>query len=174
MTMCLPPEYVDRLTSGMFCHTRGTLDLQVRHALFGRPTTNDYNRVGSRMNPAQLDFVKHSLTLYKSFVRPMAGKDVILHHTPQVNGLQPQGVCILERAAEDASRSMLGVFALCMTGEREERVFPRGIDAGRRYRVTLDNSGAVTEADGFTLQNEGIRVRLDGALQSELILLEAL
>ena len=174
MTMCLPPEYVDRLISGMFCHTRGSLDLQVRHTLFGRPSTNDYNRVGSRMNPTQLDFVKHSLDLYKSFVRPMAGKDVILHHTPQVDGTQPQGVCILERAAEDESRSMIGVFALCMAGERQERIYPRGIDAARRYRVTFDNTGATAEMEGLALQNEGLRVRLDGALQSELILLEAL
>jgi alpha-galactosidase len=174
MTMVLPPETVDRLTSGMFCHTRGSLDLQVRHALFGRPTTNDYNCVGSKQNPTQIAFVKHTFDLYKSFVRPMAGKDLTFHHTPEVNGTQPKGVCVLERAAEDGSRAMIGVFNLCMAGEREERIFPRGIDAAGRYRVTLDNSGAVTEADGFVLQNEGLRVRLDGALQSELILLEAL
>ncbi|MBE6691063.1 MAG: alpha-galactosidase [Ruminococcaceae bacterium] len=172
MTMVLPPETVDRLISGMFCHTRGSLDLQVRHALFGRPSTNDYNCVGSKPNPAQLAFVKHSFDLYKSFVRPMAGKDLIFHHTPEVNGTQPQGVCVLERAAEDGSRSMLGVFNLCMAGAREERIFPRGIDAGARYRVTADNSGAACEVDGFTLCNEGLRVRLDGALQSELLLLE--
>ena len=172
MTMCLPPETVDRLASGMFCHTRGALDLQLRHTLFGRPTTNDYNCVGSTMNPVQIGFVKHTFDLYKSFVRPMAGRDLIFHHTPEVNGTQPQGICVLERAAEDGSRSMIGVFNLCMAGEREERIFPRGLDAAASYRVTLDNSGAVCEVDGFTLCNEGLRVRLDGALQSELILME--
>lgn len=172
MTMVLPPETVDRLVSGMFCHTRGSLDLQVRHTLFGRPTTNDYNCVGSVMNPVQIDFVKHTFDIYKSFVRPMAGKDLIFHHTPEVNGTQPQGVCVLERAAEDGSRAMIGVFNLCMAGEREERVFPRGIDASATYRVTLDNSGSVCEVSGFTLCNEGLRVRLDGALQSELVLME--
>ncbi|MBR6728179.1 MAG: alpha-galactosidase, partial [Clostridia bacterium] len=172
MTMVLPPETVDRLASGMFCHSRGSLDLQVRHTLFGRPTTNDYNCVGSKMNPAQIDLVKHTFDLYKSFVRPMAGKDLIFHHTPEVNGTQPKGVCILERAAEDGSRAMIGVFNLCMAGEREERIFPRGLDATATYRVTLDNSGAVCEVNGFTLCNEGLRVRLDGALQSELLLLE--
>ena len=172
MTMCLPPETVDRLVSGMFCHTRGALDLQVRHTLFGRPSTNDYNCVGSEMNPAQIDFVRHSFDIYKSFVRPMAGADRIYHHTPEINGIQPEGVCVLERAAENGSRSMIGVFNLCMAGAREERVFPRGITADGRYRVTLDNSGSTAEADGFTLCNEGLRVRLDGALQSELILIE--
>ena len=147
---------------------------KVRHALFGRPSTNDYNCVGSKMNPAQIDLVRHSFDLYKSFVRPMAGKDLIFHHTPEVNGTQPRGTCILERAAEDGSRSMIGVFNLCRAGEREQRIFPRGIAPNRRYRVTLDNSGTAAEVDGFTLRNEGIRVRLDGALQSELLLLEAL
>ncbi|MBQ8357234.1 MAG: alpha-galactosidase [Clostridia bacterium] len=174
MTMCLPPELVDRLVSGMYCHTRGSLDLQVRHTLFGRPSTNSYNCVGSQMNPAQIAFVKHSFDLYKSFVRPMAGKDLIFHHTPEVNGTQPHGVCILERAAEDGSRSMIGMFNLCMAGERTETIYPRGIDAGRTYRVSFDNSGSTATVSGFTLINEGLRVRLDGALQSELILLEQL
>ncbi len=172
MTMCLPPEYVDRLISGMYCHTRGSLDLQVRHTLFGRPSTNDYNCVGSQMNPAQIDFVKHSLDLYKCFVRPMAGKDLIFHHTPEVNGTQPTGVCILERAAEDCSRSMIGIFNLCAAGERTETVYPRGLDIGKTYRVTLDNSGGCTTVSGYCLQNEGVRVTLNGALQSELILIE--
>ncbi|MBE6703071.1 MAG: alpha-galactosidase [Ruminococcaceae bacterium] len=172
MTMCLPPEMVDRLISGMFCHTRGSLDLQVRHTLFGRPTTNDYNCVGSEMNPMQIQFVKHSFDLYKSFVRPMAGKDLIFHHTPEVYGTHPEGVCVLERAAEDQSRSMIGVFNLCMAGERAEVIYPRGIDAGANYRVTFDNSGATATVSGHSLCAQGLRIRLDGALQSELILLE--
>ena len=53
-----------------------------------------------------------------------------------------------------------------------DTVYPRGIDASADYRVTLDNSGATTTVSGYSLRNEGIRVRLDGALQSELILLE--
>ncbi len=39
MTMVLPPEYVDRLFSGMYSHCKGSLDTELRHALFGRPTT---------------------------------------------------------------------------------------------------------------------------------------
>lgn len=172
MTMCLPPETVDRLVSGMYCHTRGSLDLQVRHTLFGRPSTNDYNTLGSERNPLQIEFVKHSFDIYKSFVRPMAGRDLIFHHTPEVNGAQPKGVCILERAAEDGGRSMIGVFNLCMAGERTEIVYPRGLDVGKNYRVTFDNSGNAATVSGYSLQNEGLRIRLDGALQSELVLIE--
>lgn len=174
MTMVLPPEYVDRLVSGMYCHTNGSLDLQVRHTIFGRPTTNNYNPAGSLPNPIQTAFVRHTLDIYKSFIRPYAGKDLIFHHTPEVAGTQPKGVCILERAAMDRTRSVIGLFHLSGVGAEETRVFPRGIDPGRDYRITFDNSGKTAHVSGYTLQNEGIRVAMDGALQSELLLLEML
>lgn len=174
MTMVLPPEYVDRLASGMFCHARGALDLQVRHTLFGRPTTNDYNPVGSEPNPVQMAFVKHTFDIYKNFIRPFAGKDLIFHHTPEVAGVLPRGVCVLERAAEDMTRAVIGIFHLTGAGAQETRVFPRGTDPEKTYRVTFDNSGKTAHVSGYTLQNEGIRVAMDGALQSELLLLEAL
>jgi hypothetical protein len=44
----------------------------------------------------------------------------------------------------------------------------------RRYRVTWDNSGETCEVDGFTLMKQGITVRLEGPLTSELLLFEAL
>lgn len=172
MTMVLPPERVDRLVSGMFCHTRGSLDLQVRHTLFARPTTNSYNCIGSEMNPAQIAFVRHSFDLYKNFIRPFAGTDRVYHHTPEINGAEPTGVCVLERAAEDRSRAVIGVFYLSRAGEGETTVFPRGIDGGARYRVTFDNSGEIAETDGFALTQQGLRVRVGGSLQSELVLLE--
>ena len=102
----------------------------------------------------------------------MAGKDLMFHHTPEVNGTQPKGVCVLERAAEDCSRSMIGVFHLCDAGERETVVYPRGLDIGKSYRMTFDNSGMQVTISGYDLHSKGIRVRLDGALQSELILIE--
>ena len=49
----------------------------------------------------------------------------------------------------------------------------RGLDVARRYRVTLDNSGQGSMVDGFVLMEQGITVRLEGALTSELLILEA-
>lgn len=174
MTMVLPPEYVDRLVSGMFCHTSGSLDLQVRHTIFGRPTTNNYNPVGSLPNPTQTAFVKHTIDIYKDFIRPYAGKDLIYHHTPEISGARPKGVCILERAAIDQTRSVIGIFHLSGVGAKETRVFPRGIDPGKDYRITFDNSGKTAQVSGYMLKDQGIRVAMDGALQSELLLLEML
>jgi alpha-galactosidase len=38
--------------------------------------------------------------------------------------------------------------------------------------VTWDNSGQSCEVDGFTLVQQGVVVRLEGALTSELLLFE--
>lgn len=177
MTMALPPEYVDRLVSGMNSHTRGSLELTVRQTLFGRPSTNDYNAVGSEFNTEQIDFVRHTFSIYKEFIRPFAPEGKIFHHTPEVYGEQPHGDVILERAAADGSRVVLGIFRLCRqpdgTNDTAVTVIPRGIDGGKTYRVTFDNSGSTAEIAGYTLKNDGIRVLLGGVFTSELILLEA-
>ncbi len=49
----------------------------------------------------------------------------------------------------------------------------RGLDVARRYRVTWDNTGQTCEVDGFTLMKQGLTVRLEGALTSELLLMQA-
>lgn len=179
MTMVLPPEYVDRLASGMNCHTKGSLDFQIRHTLFGKPTTNSYNANGSEYNPCQLDFVKHSYDIYKNFVRPYAADSLVYHHTPEINGQRPIGTGIIERSSSDRTRSMIGVFRLADAYSCEAvTVFPRGIDPCGEYKVVFDNLTENGEKDvfatvsGFELVNKGIRVEVDSSLTSELILIE--
>jgi len=176
MTMALPPERVDRLASGMNSHTRGSLAHTIRQTLFGRPTTNSYGPVGSPMNPNQIDFVRRSYTIYKTEIRPYAADGKIFHHTPEIWEAQPKGTCILERASEDGCHAVIGVFTLsdaARDGQEIVTVYPRGLDVSRRYALTFDNSGKTVNADGFTLVNEGIRVRLEAALSSELLVLRA-
>jgi len=43
----------------------------------------------------------------------------------------------------------------------------------RRYRVTFDNSGQSSVVDGFLLMEQGITLRLEGALTSELLVIVA-
>lgn len=174
MTMALPPEYVDRLVSGMNCHTRASLAFQARHTLFGRPTTNTYHPLGCECNPDQLAFIRHTFDLYKEHVRPFMARDgKIYHHTPEAFGLQPQGVGILERAAADGRHGLIGVFQLASPTQADIVIFPRGINAALRYEITFDNTGAKVCVSGFTLCNAGLRVRLSAAMTSELILYRA-
>jgi alpha-galactosidase len=97
----------------------------------------------------------------------------IYHHTPVVDGAEPQGWGVLELAARDRSKGIAGVFQLSAPRQSEYLLRLRGLDVGRRYRVTWDNSGQTCEVDGFTLAQQGITVRLEGALTSELLLCEA-
>ena len=173
MTMALPPEKVDRLVSGMDCHTRADLDFQLRATLFGRPTTNDYNPIGSAANPGQLARVRHAFELYKGFIRPLGRDALIFHHTPVLSGVQPGGVCVLERASYDRMRAVIGAFRLSGDAPDEAVVYPRGLSPALDYRVTLDNSGDRFEASGRELTQNGLRIRLTHALTSELALLEA-
>lgn len=173
MTMALPPERVDRLASGMNSHTRGSLAHTVRQTLFGRPTTNSYGPVGSGMNPCQIDFVRHSYDIYRAHIRPYAADGRIYHHTPVIDAGTPTGICVLERGSADRRHSVVGVFSMSDAGREEVVLIPRGIDAGRRYRVMFDNRREEAEVDGFALVTGGVRVVLDAALGSELVVFEA-
>ena len=64
-------------------------------------------------------------------------------------------VCMLTNAAADIA------------------VRPRGIDIGRTYEVTLDNSRSTFTVSGYELSTHGIRVAIPSSLASELILYRA-
>jgi hypothetical protein len=118
--------------------------------------------------------IKHWVDLYKNFVRPFIDTSRIYHHTPEVSGLDPQGWGVLELASEDRGRAICGLFQLSAPTHPEYELRFRGLDVSRRYRVTFDNSGQSTSVEGFALMEQGITVRLSGALTSELLVLESL
>ena len=115
---------------------------------------------------------KRWIELYRGFVRPFMNTGRIYHHTPEVNGFDPHGWGVLELASRDRSRAICGLFQLAAPTRPEYLLRLRGLDASRRYRVTWDNSGQVCEVDGFVLMQQGIVVRLEGALTSELLLFD--
>ncbi|MEW6750327.1 MAG: alpha-galactosidase [Candidatus Latescibacterota bacterium] len=173
MTMALPPEYVDRLLGGQSGYTAAELDFQVRLLLFVRPSIAFLRPPDMPWNPLLKERVRHAMALYKEFVRPMMATGRIYHHTPCFAGPEPQGWGVLELASAERDRALCGVFQLSAPRSPEYGLRPRGLHAGRRYRVTFDNLGQTCELDGFTLMQQGVRVRLEGALTSELLLLEA-
>jgi alpha-galactosidase len=173
MTMALPPEYVDRLIAGQNGHITGDVDFQARLLLFVRPTLGIFNPLGGSWNPHHLERVRHMVDVYKNFVRPFMPTGRIYHHTPSVVGPEPQGWGVLELAAGDRSRAIAGIFQLSSPQSAEYLLRFRGLDVSRRYRVTFDNSAQSCDVDGFTLVKQGLAIRLEGALTSELILVEA-
>jgi hypothetical protein len=49
---------------------------------------------------------------------------------------------------------------------------PRGLDPGKSYRVTFDSMGTTATVDGLSLMRDGLPIRLESNLSSELLLFE--
>jgi len=173
MTMALPPEYVDRLVGGQAGHTTAELDFQLRLLLFVRPSISFLKPPDMAWNPLLLGRVKHAVRVYKDFVRPFMSTGRMFHHTPSLPGPDPHGWGVLELASAEGDRAMCGLFQLAAPTQPEYLLRLRGLDAGRRYRVTFDSTGQSCEMDGALLTRQGIWVRLEGALSSELLLIES-
>jgi alpha-galactosidase len=174
MTMALPPEYVDRLLGGQFGHSTAELDFQARLLMFVRPTLGFFHPLGAPWNPILLERMRHFIGLYKSFVRPFMPTGRIYHHTPAVDNPEPKGWGVLELASQDRSRGICGLFQLASPDQADYALKLRGLDVSRRYRVTFDSTGQACEVPGFTLVKQGLDIRLEGALTSELLLFEAM
>ena len=173
LTIALPPERVDRLFAGMNCHPFGSLDLQMRNTMLGHMTLNVISQPDASLNTQQLAFVRHSVDIYKNFIRSFLPGCKVFHHTPESDLCLENATVALEIAAPDGSRGAATVFTLTCAKPEPIRFFPRGLDASKTYRVTLDNSGAVVTLSGYALQNEGILLRIPASLSSELLLFEA-
>jgi alpha-galactosidase len=170
MTMALPPEYMDRLVGGQDGQSAAEYAFQWRTLLFMQPKFGFLYPLGAKPDPVFIERTKHWVDLYKNFVRPFMHTSRIYHHTPEVHGLDPQCWGVLELASEDRTRAICGLFQLSAPTQSEYRLRFRGLDRSRRYQLTFDNSGEMCSVDGFTLMDEGINVRLEGALTSELLI----
>ncbi|MBQ2904919.1 MAG: alpha-galactosidase [Clostridia bacterium] len=171
MTLALPPERVDRLFAGMGCHEQGSLDLHMRNTMLTHMTLNVIAPVGAQLNPVQADFVRHSVDVYKNFIRSFLPEAKIYHHTPE-SACRPEKGCILEIASPDGRKGAIGVFALS-DEKKDFIIIPEGINAGMNYRITLDNSGAAFDVSGYELMTNGLKITVPSSLSSELILFEA-
>lgn len=168
MTMALPPERVDRLFAGMGCHTVGSFEWHLRNTMLSHMSLNIISPTAVEVNEKKLAFVKHCTDIYKSFIRPFLYKSKVYHHTPE----EDNGVCILEIASPEKDKSAMGIFALSDIESDYTVVTPKGIDSGKKYKVTLDNSGEAFEASGYELKNNGLKLQIKGAMYSELVLIE--
>lgn len=173
MTIALPPERVDRLFAGMGCHEHGTLDLQMRNTMLTHMTLNVIAPAKTQPNKASMDFVKHSVEVYKKFIRPFLPAAKTFHHTPEA-GLLNSDFYALEVASPDFTKGAMAVFSLPGSKSEKYKAVPKGVNAEYTYKITLDNSGASYTVKGSDLLVNGIPVSLSCPLSSELILFEKL
>lgn len=168
MTMALPPERVDRLFAGMGCHRYGSLDTHMRNCMLGHISLNVISPAAAEINTEQMKFVKHSVEVYKSFIRPFLAKSKVYHHTPDAKNNE---FSVLEIASPDASRGAITAFAL--SGAKGKlNVCAKGAEQSKNYKVTLDNDGLCFEISGRELKQKGIVIDIHSSMSSELILYE--
>ena len=169
MTMALPPERVDRLFAGMGGHRFGSLDLQMRNTMLTHLTLNVINPADAKINDAQMEFVRHSVALYKNFIRDILPACRVYHHVPEADR---NSFTALEISSPDKEKSVIAAYNLSMAKDEFITVFPRGIDASKEYTVTLDNTGSEFTVRGYELMTDGIKIRIPSSMSSELILFE--
>lgn len=176
VSLFLPPERLSRMAGvGQDAHLFGDLDTQLRVPLFGHYAISGVTPSRDVWNRPQKQRVIHAIRLYRDFIRPWLPTCKVYHHTPELAGRgDPQGWCVLEYVAADASRAVAGLFRLAGQAEPAWRFRSRGLDRSARYRVTWDNSGNSTTLEGSHLTDEGILVTCERPLTSELLLVQRL
>ncbi len=173
ISLVLPPERMDRLVAGMGCHAFASLDYQMRNAMLGHLTLNVFSPAAAEYNEQQRDFIRHSVEVYKSFIRPMLPTSRMYHHNEDIPGVRKDGYSALELASADRTRAAITVLTVPGAKIQSVNIIPRGIDASNTYRVTLDNTGETMVVTGRDLLMNGVSTHMLGIMTSELILIEA-
>jgi len=175
MSLAMPTEYLNRLFGVcMEGSYKGNPEMQLQTLIFSHPTISGITPTLIEANPDLLALVKKYVALYKDFVRPWHREARLYHHTPSIPGIEASGWCVLENVAADRSRAVAGIFRLIHAREDVYQFRFRGLDPSRRYRVTTEPGGLVSEVSGFDLQERGLCIRLDTPLTSRLLICEAL
>ena len=112
--------------------------------------------------------VKQAVTTYKTKIRPLVRNADLYHILPRPDGRNWDGIQYHDPATGK------GVVCLFKPGAAADTITLklRGVEPGRRYRVTFeDGSHATTEKTGEEL-SKGFEVTLKGAPVSELVWIE--
>ena len=174
ITWLLPPEIILRTfgTETNDLEADGDVDLQLRTAMLSRPIFRGISPALPEFNPLLREKIRSAVQLFKSTVRPIMVNSRVYHHTPLVPMLEPSPWMVWEYATPDSTRAVVGLFRTSQDGDPVFRFIPRGLDLGRTYRVTFHNRGQTLEIPGSQLL-QGIPIRLDENLTSELLVFEA-
>ena len=173
VTLSLPPEVLLR-TFGTEVGEHvleGDVDTQLR-LCFCRPIFRGIAPSLDELTPYLRERVEHYLGIFKAFIRPVMIDGKVFHHTPFLPLAEKTPWCVLEYARTDRSASVAAVFRTADQGAPEYVFRPRGLDPTQDYQVTLDNEGLSWTAAGQTLMQEGIPLRLEQPLTSQLLLFQ--
>ena len=174
MTWILPPEILLRTfgTEVGDHASDGDLDQQLRTVMMCRPIFRGLSPSLGEFNPLAQKMIRDSVDLFKSTIRPIMVGSRVYHHTPLLPMLEASPWIVLEYASPDSRRAVAALFRASGAGDSTYMFVPRGLDAGRNYRVTFGNNGQMVEVSGLRLMEAGLRVRIERPMGSELLIFE--
>jgi alpha-galactosidase len=176
LTMSLPPETMLRtFGTEVWDHVLdGDLDMQIRSVCIARPIFRGIAPMMEQVTPELRERVEHCLDLYRKVIRPLMPDCRVYHHTPFQPLFEHRTFNVIEYAARDRKTALVAVFRMSATGGDEYVLYPRGLDIGTDYAVTLDNRSQTKRVSGWQLMQEGIRICLERTMSSELVVFKAL
>jgi alpha-galactosidase len=171
LTLFLPPESLCYYHNHMpVAHQKADLDTHLRVTLFAQPIHVGFGAQDADRTTEYFQKTRKYIELHKNFCRPVIGKHpVVYHHTPDIGLYANAPLCVLEYGNADKSRGYVGVFRL-KNGADEYLLRPRGVDTAAEYEVILDNSNQKFRISGRELAFNGLPIRLESAMTSELVM----
>ena len=175
VTMSLPPEILLRTfgTESGEHGLDGDIDAQLRLVCLCRPIFRGIAPSVGELTPYLRERISHHLELYRSTIRPVMIEGRVFHHTPLLPICRDAPWCVLEYASGDGSRAVVGLFRTSQTLPDTFHLVPRGLDVSLTFDVTLDNSGKTARVPGWELAKDGMRVRLERTMSSQLVMFQA-
>ena len=126
------------------------------------------------LTPAVREKYLHYVTLYKEFIRPLLSVCKVYHHAP-VNGdggVDSGNWFAMEFVSPEREKGWSTIIRLAGDTTIPYLFKPRGLDAGRKYRVKFDSSGREEVHLASELAQQGLSIRLAEGSASELLLIE--
>ena len=175
MTWILPPEILLRTfgTESQGVTSDADLVTQLRQVAMALPIFRGLSPSLEEFNPLERREVRDYVDLYKQVVRPLLRNCRVYHHTPLTPMMEGSPWVVLEYTAPDSQKALGWFFRTSESGDSTFRFMPRGLDLSRTYDVTFSNTGQTVEIPGFQLLQNGIPVRVEGNLTSELLIFRA-
>ncbi len=172
VTMSIPPEFLlsrvgvrpRELDGNIFSDTaRAFSRMIIRGLAKTEATFGEYSR----------EQYTKAIRLHQEIYRRVLENGLTYHHTPFLPVIGDAPWCVMENAAPDRK---LAVAVLMRCRENQDDVyafFPRGIDPAKNYRVELLNEGICFTISGGELRLHGIRIRIETALDAEVVVMNA-
>ena len=120
--------------------------------------------------------IEHYLALYKPIIRPLMADCRVFHHTPCLPLGEATPWCVLEYGQADRRVSVALILRTSSQAEGDlpdDYIFrPRGLTPAGQYKVMLDNAGEELIISGYALMHQGLVIRLEAPLSSELLIMQ--